>query len=180
VDTAGIRESEGLVEALGIERSFQAMADADVTIVVVDRSQAIMADDRGLIDRAKSQGAWLLVGNKADLPPVAGGLVSESVSVSALTGQGIDNLRQAIFDCIAPAGGIEKESGFITSLRHAQLLDESLGYLAKAQGAAATGIPHEMLLLDLYAALRPIDAITGATTADDILNRIFSTFCIGK
>jgi len=60
------------------------------------------------------------------------------------------------------------------------LLRESLGYLAKARGAVADKIPHEMLLLDLYGALRPIDAITGATTADDILNRIFSTFCIGK
>jgi tRNA modification GTPase len=59
-------------------------------------------------------------------------------------------------------------------------LRESAEWLAKARTAAENGIPHEMLLLDLYAALRPIDAITGATTADDILNRIFSTFCIGK
>jgi tRNA modification GTPase len=60
------------------------------------------------------------------------------------------------------------------------LLRESLEFLAKARQAALANIPHEMLLLDLYSALRPIDAITGATTADDILNRIFSTFCIGK
>jgi tRNA modification GTPase len=59
-------------------------------------------------------------------------------------------------------------------------LKESRDALDQARNAAALGIPHEMLLLDLYAALRPIDAITGATTADDILNRIFSTFCIGK
>ena len=75
---------------------------------------------------------------------------------------------------------MEQEGGFITSLRHERLLRESVEYLEKAKDAAAAGIPHEMLLLDLYAALRPIDAITGATTADDILNRIFSTFCIGK
>jgi tRNA modification GTPase len=74
----------------------------------------------------------------------------------------------------------QEESGFITSLRHEGLLRESLEALANARRAAEFGIPHEMLLLDLYAALRPIDAITGATTADDILNRIFSTFCIGK
>ena len=60
------------------------------------------------------------------------------------------------------------------------MLRESAAYLEKRAAAAASAIPHEMLLLDLYAALRPIDAITGATTADDILNRIFSTFCIGK
>jgi len=60
------------------------------------------------------------------------------------------------------------------------LLRESLAYLEKAAAAVAENVPHEMLLLDLYGALRPIDAITGATSADDILNRIFSTFCIGK
>ena len=67
VDTAGIRVSEGLVETLGIERSFQAMADADLTLVVVDLTQPLAAEDRELIERAQRQGRWLLVGNKADL-----------------------------------------------------------------------------------------------------------------
>jgi tRNA modification GTPase len=79
---------------------------------------------------------------------------------------------------IAPKN--DQETGFITSLRHEQLLGESLEFLERAENAVRERIPHEMLLLDLYGALRPIDAITGATTADDILNRIFSTFCIGK
>jgi tRNA modification GTPase len=79
-----------------------------------------------------------------------------------------------------PGGHFEREDGFLTSIRHEQLLRESAMYLDKAREAAVAAIPHEMLLLDLYAALRPIDAVTGATTADDILNRIFSTFCIGK
>jgi tRNA modification GTPase len=98
--------------------------------------------------------------------------------VSALTGEGIAALRDSILAAVAPA--VEHEFGFITSLRHEQLLRESEHYLEKARSAVGAAIPHEMLLLDLYAALRPIDAITGATTADDILNRIFSTFCIGK
>jgi len=92
----------------------------------------------------------------------------------------MENLRQAIFEAVAPGGAAEPESGFITSLRQEQLLRESLECLAKTRGAAAENVPHEILLLDLYGALRPLDAITGATTADDILNRIFSTFCIGK
>ena len=79
-----------------------------------------------------------------------------------------------------PRGAFERETGFITSLRHEGLLRESEASLRQARAAATNGIPHEMILLDLYSALRPIDAITGATTADDILNRIFSTFCIGK
>jgi tRNA modification GTPase len=175
VDTAGIRTGQDLVEKLGIERSYQAMADADVTLVVVDLSKPIEADDLALTDRAKLQGRYILVGNKSDLPRVAEP-PEEFVAVSAVTGQGIDSLREKI----VPAAAREQESGFITSLRHEQLLRESVEALQQARKAAELGIPHEMLLLDLYAALRPIDAITGATTADDILNRIFSTFCIGK
>jgi len=177
VDTAGIRAAEGLVETMGIERSFQAMADADLTLVVVDLSAE--RQDGELIARAKSHGRSLVVGNKSDLAPRAA-VPEAAIAVSALTGAGIDRLREAIFDAISPGGDAGQEAGFITSLRHEQLLRESLTYLGKAREAVAAGIPHEMLLLDLYAALRPIDAITGATTADDILNRIFATFCIGK
>jgi tRNA modification GTPase len=178
VDTAGIRAGGGLVETLGIERSFQAMADADLTLVVIDLSAPVDPQDRELIARARSQGRSLIVGNKSDLPVLAE--LGDAVAVSALTGAGIENLREAIFEAVAPGATGDQETGFITSLRHEQLLRESLGYLAKARAAVAESIPHEMLLLDLYAALGPIDAITGATTADDILNRIFSTFCIGK
>ena len=73
-----------------------------------------------------------------------------------------------------------QETGFLTNVRHAGLIRDSLGALESAQSAVAKKVPHEMLLLDLYNALRPLDAITGATTTDDILNLIFSTFCIGK
>jgi len=175
-DTAGIRETEQRVEALGIERSYQAMADADVTLIVTDLSESGGAEMEDLASR--TGGRTLLVGNKSDLahePPA-----SEVIAVSALTGEGIAQLREAILEAVAPKGIFEQESGFITSVRHEQLLREAGESLAKAREAVAAAIPHEMILLDLYGALRPIDAITGATTADDILNRIFSTFCIGK
>jgi tRNA modification GTPase len=178
-DTAGIRDATELVETLGIERSYQAMTDADVTLVVVDLSQCTAEADRDLIAHASRQGRWLLAGNKCDLPRAADDL-PETIAVSALTGAGIPQLRDAILETVAPKGVWDQETGFITSLRHEQLLHESAEYLEKAKTATASAIPHEMLLLDLYAALRPLDAITGATTADDILNRIFSTFCIGK
>jgi tRNA modification GTPase len=178
-DTAGIRKGEGLIETLGIERSYQAIADADLTLVVVDLSAPLAAQDRELIAHARRQGRSILVGNKSDLPHHAE-TDEKLIEVSALTGTGIDALREAIFHAVAPLDGAEQETGFITSLRHERLLRESLAALDKARTAVDQNIPHEMLLLDLYAALRPIDAITGATTADDILNRIFSTFCIGK
>jgi len=178
-DTAGIRAATEVVESLGIERSFQAMADADLTLVVLDLSLPPAAEDYRLVERARSQGRSLTVGNKCDLAPGAvppeGGVV-----VSAVTGEGIEPLRRAILEAVAPGGAFEQETGFITSLRHEGLLQESAAYFEKARAAVAANIPHEMLLLDLYAALQPIDAITGATTADDILNRIFAKFCIGK
>jgi len=178
-DTAGIRHSAELVESLGIERSYQAMAEADLTLVVVDLSQPAAPEDEALIDRARRQGRWLLVGNKADLPR-ARGAAPDAMAVSARLRTGISELRDRILQTVAHGGAFEHETGFITSLRHEHLLRESLQYLEKARVAAESAIPHEMLLLDLYAGLHAIDAITGATTADDILNRIFSTFCIGK
>jgi tRNA modification GTPase len=177
-DTAGIRESSELVESLGIERSYQAIADADLTLVVIDLSQPAASQDHDLIARAASQGRWLLAGNKCDLARAQA--PDAAIAVSALTGEGISTLRQVIVDTVAPQAALEQETGFITSLRHERLLRECADYLEKARGAVEAAIPHEMLLLDLYAALAPLDAITGATTADDILNRIFSTFCIGK
>ena len=176
-DTAGIRGGTELVESLGIERSYQAMADADLSLVVLDASAELTSEDEALMGRAPRH---LVVANKCDLGGTGLLACPTAIPVSALTGQGIPELREAILAAVAPAGAFEQETGFITSLRHEQLLRESAAYLEKAAQAVEANIPHEMLLLDLYGALAPIDAITGATTADDILNRIFSTFCIGK
>lgn len=178
VDTAGVRESQDLVETLGIERTYQAMADADLTLLVLDASCDQTAEDRVLIEKLADRRP-LLVGNKSDLGQSLTGMTG-LLLVSAFTGEGISELRQAILKRLAPEGLASPESGSITSIRHESLLREGLEALENARRAVDFQIPHEMLLLDLYAALRPIDAVTGATTADDILNRIFSTFCIGK
>jgi tRNA modification GTPase len=175
-DTAGIRAGQDPVETLGVERSFQAMADADLTLVVIDLSAPVEEGDRDLIARARSQGRHLLVGNKCDLPRRAE-LEDEFSAVSALTGEGIEQLRRSVRQAVSPA---QQEPGFITGMRHEMLLKTALAALDNAQAAVARRIPHEMLLLDLYRALESLDGLTGATTADDILNRIFSTFCIGK
>jgi tRNA modification GTPase len=151
------------------------MADADLTIVVVDGTSP---HDGELTEKAREQGRFLIVANKSDLPGFHAG--EDQIAVSALTGEGVERLREAIFDTLAPRGELEIQGGFITSVRQASLLQEALAMLEKARGAAEAKLPHELLMLDLYCALHPIDEITGATTADDILNRIFTTFCIGK
>ena len=99
---------------------------------------------------------------------------------SALTGEGIAELRNEILRHIGGETGAQAEIGFLTNVRHQSRVRESITALETAQSAVGNRVPHEMLLLDLYNALRPLDEITGATTNDDILNLIFSTFCIGK
>ena len=121
---SGKRDSRQFIqdlENLGIERSFQAMADADLTLVVVDLSLPLGDEDRDLIARAQRQGRSLLAGNKSDLPRRAE-IAERLIEVSALTGAGIEALRAAI----APES--EQETGFITSLRQEQLLRESLSH----------------------------------------------------
>jgi tRNA modification GTPase len=92
----------------------------------------------------------------------------------------MDTLRAQILSVASGDSAGQREAGFLTNVRHQGLVHDSLAALADARTAVENKIPHEMLLMDLYNALRPLDEITGATTNDDILNLIFSTFCIGK
>jgi tRNA modification GTPase len=178
VDTAGIRETGEVIEKLGIERSFQAMSDADLTLVVIDGATDVTPEDETLIATARANGRALIVAGKADLPGFRA--LPGAHPVSALSGEGIAALRDAVLNQLIPGGEREMQGGFITSLRQEHLLTEASQMLEKAIAAAKQALPHELLLLDLYCALQPFDAVTGATTADDILNKIFSTFCIGK
>jgi tRNA modification GTPase len=181
VDTAGIRDALDEAESMGIRKSMEALADADLVLVVLDASQGETAEDAELLRLAQNRPV-IVVGNKSDLGSsgqwsVASG---QRVLTSAVTGEGIDELRGEILRHIGGEGRAQAESGFLTSVRHQGLIEDSLTGLDAATNAVAGKVPHEMLLLDLYSALRPLDAITGATTTDDILNLIFSTFCIGK
>ena len=187
VDTAGIRKALDEAESIGIRKSMEAVADADLVLVVLDASQAQTAEDGELL-RLTGTRPFIVVANKCDLRPGAALIsckdgekccIPAPVRTSALTGEGIRDLRSEILRHIGEDGA-ETEAGFLTNARHQGLIQDSLTALAAAGSAVETKVPHEMLLLDLYNALRPLDAITGATTTDDILNLIFSTFCIGK
>lgn len=179
LDTAGIRATADVVEAAGVARSWEALADADLILAIIDLSAPLGEVDRELLHRAQSTGRALVVGNKADLPTQAA-VEGECIAVSAQTGEGVASLRRAIVDRIRAGAPAEDESALITSVRHERLLGECAAALEMAKTAVNAQIPHEMLLLDLYGALTPLDAITGATTVEDILGNIFSTFCIGK
>ncbi len=189
VDTAGIRHALDEAESIGIRKSMEALADADLVLVVLDASQGISAEDEKLLAQVQARNA-IAVGNKCDLgesskASVAGTLLHghstlRVVRTSALTGQGIDDLKTEILRQVGGEVGGQREAGFLTNVRHQGLVRDSLSALGAAEAAVANKIPHEMILMDLYNALRPLDEITGVTTNDDILNLIFSTFCIGK
>jgi tRNA modification GTPase len=214
VDTAGVREALDEVEKLGVERTFSAIADSDLRLMVVDASEPWTDEDAALFEKLRPLGSLLIALNKSDLPsqvtevepgfspapaalkggattpPEAGESLEPDVQThitpaaivltSALTGQGIHDLKEKILVLAAPGRDTGPEGEFITNLRHQQLIKTSLVGLAKARQAAQQQTPHEMLLLDLYDALRPLDLITGATYADDVLDIIFKTFCVGK
>jgi tRNA modification GTPase len=185
VDTAGLREDlcENLEEAeqLGIHRSREALADAALVLVVLDATQPLNDEERRLLATVQGRSALVAI-NKSDLVKAdspADQLTGIPVlRTSALTGEGIAALRERIL--ALATGGAAEEPGMLTSLRHHQAVAASLAALADAAQANATAIPHEMILLDLYRALWALDSLTGQTTSDDILNLIFSTFCIGK
>jgi tRNA modification GTPase len=195
VDTAGIRATADAVEKIGVERTHQAMADADLRLLVVDTSQSWSEEDSELLHRARRIGSLLVVANKADLPERTGRAAIERavlaedgeesgavdiVLTSALTGQGLEELRNKIMHAAAAGNDPGTEGELVTNLRHQQLLQASLRALDRCRQAAEEHMHHEMLLLDLYDALRPLDTLTGTTDVEDILGIIFSRFCIGK
>ena len=191
VDTAGIRGALDEAESIGIRKSREALADADLVLVVIDASQPKSVEDEQLLAEVRSRPA-IVVENKSDLlagviepgggeiSPEAGNGKVISLRTSALKGHGIGELRALILRHISGERASNSESGLLTNVRHQGLVRDSLAALGRARDAVDAMVPHEMLLLDLYNALHPLDEITGATTTDDILNLIFSRFCIGK
>jgi tRNA modification GTPase len=182
VDTAGIRSSVDEAESIGIGKSIEALADADLVLVVLDSSQAVEEEDRRLLGVVEQRPA-ILVENKGDIISsqfVAPASQLRRVRVSALTSEGITELRAEILQHVGGEHGGRSETGFLTNARHQGLVTDSLAALDATVVAVKDQVPHEMVLLDLYNALRPLDEITGATSNDDILNLIFSRFCIGK
>jgi tRNA modification GTPase len=190
VDTAGLRDTLEEIEQLGIERSRQALADAAIVLIVLDATQPLNHEERNLLAAVQDRSALIAI-NKSDLASdlqgqeilhtdksAANEFHLPIIPTSALTGEGIATLREKILELAT--GGAAAEPGLLTNLRQQQAIIAAHTALLDSLRANETGIPHEMILLDLYRALWALDSLTGQTTPDDILNLIFSTFCIGK
>ncbi|MBI2150720.1 MAG: GTP-binding protein, partial [Acidobacteria bacterium] len=181
-DTAGLRQTSDRVESLGVMRTEETLSDADMALVVLDGSSALDADDRRVLSKAKEI-PHLVVINKHDLPQALdpGSLNgARPVHVSAKTGQGLDTLREAIRAFLLAQRTDTTDDLVLTSARQHEAVRCAIESFRGAATALVSGVPHEMALLDLYRGLSGLDEMTGDVVTDDILDRIFSTFCIGK
>ena len=176
IDTAGLNTSAtDEAEALGIARSREALAEADLILLIRDATDAGTLD----LDPLPENRPTIRVRNKVDLLPDPPQHEPQEIPTSALTGFGLDNLRAAILTHLR-SGATGSEEASLNNLRQYEAVAATLTALDSAALANQNHLPHELLLVDLHAALTALDTLTGATTNDDILLLIFSTFCIGK
>jgi tRNA modification GTPase len=177
LDTAGIRATEDPVERLGIERSRQALAAADVVLLLFDLAEGWGEGDQVLRRQVPAQVPLLVVGNKAD-QAAAGPLEPADVAISALGRTGLEDLAERLLErCGASLG-----SGLEVALnrRQADLAAEAAGALDRSLEAAGQGLPWDFWTMDLRQAARSLGAITGEEVSEAVLDRVFSRFCIGK
>ncbi|WP_447600154.1 tRNA uridine-5-carboxymethylaminomethyl(34) synthesis GTPase MnmE [Nitrospira sp. Nam80] len=187
MDTAGIRDTRDPVEQEGIRRTRQAVEDADLVVALIDQSVALEEADRTLLRNLCGKN-YIVALNKSDLPSglqvdayLAGFLDGRSsVRISASTGAGLDDLRRLIRVKLA-SGGLEAGDGLcVTHLRHSVSLRRTEEALLQASAALENDLTGEFVAADLRRAADALGEITGAISTDDILDRIFSEFCIGK
>jgi len=186
MDTAGFRKVTGKVERIGIDLAERELARADLSLIVIDQSRPLNHDDLNLIAKSRGRTALVIV-NKIDLPSRLDERSLKkalddlpSVRISALTGEGIDHLRKAIERLVLEGPADMLTTHVVPNLRHKQALSEAAGFLTNAAQNTKDGLPAEIIATDLSSGLEALGRIVGATTTEDVLDKIFSQFCLGK
>ena len=184
LDTAGLRPAHNKVEELGIQRTQAHLAQADLVLYLVDASQPWHPEDTVRLEALAAQPA-LLVFNKGDLPPVLtetaipANWPHPAIIISALTGEGLPALQEAIFQA-AMGGARPLTTQVVTQARHNRHLEGCRENLLQALELIGAGQPSELLALELQAAVQELGAILGLEIGEEVLDRIFSQFCLGK
>ncbi len=185
LDTAGLRKATNIVEEEGIKVTREKLTEADIVILVLDGNQALSAEDREIIQELRGKKAVVAI-NKIDLPQKLPrsqvekeGLEGQIVEISAKEALGIDKLKEVIFST-AVCQSAEGSSMFINRIRHKIALERADDSLQKAKESILKEMSPEFIALDLKLALEHLGEIVGETTTEDILDKIFSDFCIGK
>ncbi|MCC6763316.1 MAG: tRNA uridine-5-carboxymethylaminomethyl(34) synthesis GTPase MnmE [Deltaproteobacteria bacterium] len=187
LDTAGLRSTTDLVEALGVERTRGAVEEARCVLVIFDGSTTLDADDAHVVDAVRP-GRTVAVVNKTDLPPQVSdaevrSLVGDApiVRVSAVTQEGIEALMAAMKSTVFGLGQHpDEEEVVLFRARHHDAVRESLSHLSRAERAIEEGSPLELVASDLGLAAAALSSITGEITTEDVLDRVFADFCLGK
>ena len=184
IDTAGLRDTEDKVERIGVERSRAAMEGAALILVLWDGSVPPVEEDGALLERAAKLAPTILVHTKADLPSAPVPFVNldplpPTVTVSAKTGQGLDELAEAVA-ALFPTGGAEATGKLLTNARQAEAARRALAGVERAGESLAAGITPDALLTDVEEALSALGELTGASVREDVTARIFQRFCVGK
>jgi tRNA modification GTPase len=187
VDTAGVRsETNDLVERLGIERTLQEIEKADIVLFVLDASSPLDEEDRKILERIKNK-RYLVVINKVDVVEKINeeeiknklGTDRHMVKISALKGEGLEKLEESIYRETQEIFERGSDS-LITNLRQKQLLENVKAHLEDAIRSLKEGMPVDMASIDLERALNLLDEVTGRSFREDLLDTIFSNFCVGK
>ena len=184
IDTAGLRESDDPIERLGVERSRAAMEEAELILVLVDRSQAVTEEDWALLERARALAPTILVLTKGDLPAARAPFVNvetlpEMVTVSAKTGEGLEDLSHAVAELFPRDTGCAYGE-LLTNARQAQAAQRALDSVRRARQALLAGVTPDALLTDVEEALEALGELTGQSVREDVTARIFQRFCVGK
>lgn len=189
MDTAGLHETEDVVEREGVSRSKELLGHADVTMYVVDASKPAtgesLDEDMQMLSILPKDGA-ILVLNKIDLADGRAGaeLYGEAapgivIRTSATTGEGLDQLEEAVVQMVT-RGHVSAGEAVVTNVRHEDALRRCKSHLDDALSALARGVPYDLVVIDVREGLSALGEITGDTVDDDIIDRIFSDFCVGK
>lgn len=177
IDTAGLRETEEVIEKIGIERTMQKMKDATIVIGLLDINDPEIDKTATLISShvSPAEQQLILVVNKIDLGDNPS--TSPYLAISAKTGQGLDELKSKLIQCCPR---IENETTMVTNLRHFEALKQAQSSLLEVKKGLEVGLPTDLITQDLRQALYYLGSITGEITTDEVLGAIFSRFCIGK
>ncbi len=187
-DTAGIREETDEVEAIGVALSHKSLAAADLVLVVIDASQGALPEDLTILKGAAERPAVVAI-NKTDLvsekkaDEIAASLASEGrivVGVSAATGEGVAKLEDAFGESVFSGRVLSTEDILVSNARHAAALRRALASVRRADSALCDGLSEEFASAETKDALSTLGEITGASVDEEVLNRIFAEFCIGK
>ena len=184
VDTAGIRSTDDTVEQIGVRRAKEYMDRADIILVVVDQSRPLQEEDRQILETARGRQA-LIVLNKEDLQPAFETEELQSyglplLSISASTGAGMGELKDAMLSLALKQGLTAAQSALLANTRHIELVRQSREALQRALDTIEAGMPVDCAIVDIREAWELLGSITGDTVHDDIIEEIFSRFCLGK